>query len=126
MRQSFRNFQVIDSVMIYHIPEKLTLVIHLKEALDMFSEMSLAESYVVSSCGIRILCLLEQNIRPCYLDPWALVNHHHLPLLHFRSHASLRNVIIFPYHFVILMSHVYMSYPPNSASPRVITMISYS
>ena len=48
----FQGFSVIDSVIIYRTPEKLTSVIHLKEALDMFSEMSLAESYVVGGCGI--------------------------------------------------------------------------
>ena len=48
----FQGFQMIDSVKIYRTPEKLTSVIHLKEVLDTFSEISLAESYVVGVCGI--------------------------------------------------------------------------
>ena len=44
-----------------------------------------------------------------YLDPWALVNHHHPPLLRFRSHMSLG---YFLYHYVVLMSHVCVSYSP--------------
>ena len=59
MRQSFRDFQMIDSVMIYRTPEKLTSVIHLKEAPDTFFEMSLAESFVVSGCGISYVCWSE-------------------------------------------------------------------
>ena len=54
----FQGFSGDDSVIIYQTPEKLNLVIHLKEALDIFSGDELSRklhTYVVSGCGISYL-----------------------------------------------------------------------